>query len=261
MDCEKLYRDKDWIEYQFVQLGKECHEIAFENGWSTRVVRKWCQEKYNITNHYRRDNYCPSEIQLQLIYGGVLGDGCISKRNDIDFTQYIYTQNEEHKDYIYWIFDNFKNMCKHKDLKYFNGSFKKFKTPNGYKDYFCKGSYRMATRGYKFLNDIKDMSLYQIIDNINELGLSIYFLDDGHKCDKIWSLCMGVLNIDEVNYFINKLNKLGIEHKRIYFHKNKNINKEYIYLYFDVYNSYKIDKIILNNIPNNIDIIKKKVGI
>lgn len=256
---EFLYKDKEWLKNQFVQLGKECHEIAKENGWTPRVVQKWCHEKYRINNHYRRDNYIPNKKQLQFIYGGVLGDGCISQRKDIDFTQYILTQNEEHKEYIYWIFDSFKNMCKHKDLKYFKSSFKKFKTPIGDKEYFCKGSYRMATRGYKFLNDIKNMSIYEIIDNIQELGLSIYFLDDGSKKNKFWSLCMGELSIDEVNYFIDKLQFFNIYVKRLYNHRI--MNKEYIYLHFDVENSKKIDNIIIKNIPNSLDIMKKKVGL
>lgn len=260
MNQEPLYKNKDWLEYQFVQLGKECRDIALENNWTVRVVEKWCYEKYGINNNYRRDKYIPNKTQLQLIYGGLLGDGCISQRKDINFTQYIFTQNEKHKEYIEWIFDKLKNMCKHKELQYSSISKTIFKTIDGYKEYNKKPTYRISTRGYKFLKEIKNMSINKIIDNIDELGLSVYFLDDGSKKKNLWNLCMGNLNIDEVNYFINKLNEFGIKHKRIDIRKNKNTNKEYIYLYFDVNNSYKINTMIINNIPNNIDIVKKKVG-
>lgn len=265
MENNYLYRDKEWIYNQFVNLGKECYEIAEENGWSPRVVQKWANEKYGFTNNFRRDNFKPSEKQLQIIYAGVLGDGCISQRKDIDFTQYIFVQAEEHKDYIEWIFDNLKNMCKHKDLAYNPSCKKPFKKDYGkvIEYYEVQGTYRLSTRGYKFLKDIKGLSKYEIIDNMNDMSIGLYFLDDGYKGEsQTWSICMGNMVKAEVDYFIDKLKSIGIYHKSIYLHHSRNIKgKSYYYLKFDKKNSKIIDNIILKYLPRDLDIVKKKVGV
>lgn len=265
MNNDYLYRNREWIYNQFVNLGKECHEIAKENGWSTRVVQKWTNEKYGFTHNFRRDNFRPNETQLQIIYAGILGDGCLSQRKDIDFTQYIFVQAEEHKDYIEWIFNNLKNMCKHKDLAYTPSCKKPFKKDyKGTIKYFdIQGTYRLSTRGYKFLKDIKCLNRYEIIDRMNDMSIGLYFLDDGYKSDTYtWSICMGNMNETEVNYFINKLNSIGIHHKSIYLHHSRSIRgKFYYYLKFDKENSNIIDKIILKYLPRDLDIIKKKIGV
>lgn len=265
MNDNYLYRDKEWIYNQFVNLGKECHEIAKENRWSTRVVRKWANEKYGFNHNFRRDNFKPNDIQLQIIYAGILGDGCLSQRKDIDFTQYIFIQAEEHKDYIEWIFGNLKNMCKHKDLAYIPSQRKPFKKDyNGSIQYFnAQGAYRLSTRGYKFLEDIKCLSKYEIIDRMGDMSIGLYFLDDGYKSKSgIWSLCMGNMSETEVNYFINKLNSIGVYHKSIYLHHSRCFkDKSYYYLRFNKENSNIIDEIILKYLPKDLDIVKKKVGV
>lgn len=251
------YRDREWLYRQFVVLGKDCPDIAKENGWTTRVVQKWANEKYGFNSNFRRDNYIPTQKQLQVIYAGVLGDGCISQRKDIDFTQYIFTQCKEHREYILWIYENLKTLCNHKELKCVPSCFKNFYGKN----YVAQESYRLATRGYHFLNEIKAMSKKDIMSKLDELGLALFFLDDGSKRDKIWDICMGNMNMDDTRYFVEILAKFKIDAKRIYEHTNRNDNsKSYLYVYFDVENSRKIDNIILRQVPNNIDIVKKKVG-
>lgn len=256
MNDEPLYRNKEWLYDQFVLQGKECSEIARENGWTARVVQKWVQEKNGWRNHTRRDEVKPTDRQLQIIYGGMLGDGCISKRLDIDFTQYIFVQVEHHKDYVNWVLKELWNLCKSKTPSI------QIKSKKGFEEEFIynyQPTYRIATRGYKFLTELYNLSNKDIIDRLDELGLSLYFLDDGcFNKSKQWELCMGSMDENEVDFFINIMKeKFNIDIYKKYLFKNK--YGEYWYVKLTVDESKKLNEIILRNIPNELDVIQRKI--
>jgi len=86
---------------------------------------------------------------------------------------------------------------------------------------------------------------------MNEFSFSIWMLDDACRSRSNWELCVAEYTQDDINYALNILkNKYGIMGKQ---------GKDKRYVTFDADSSRKIDKIILNNIPNNLDIIKYKI--
>ena len=37
----KLYQDYDWLYNQIVTLNKSCKQVAEENGWTVRLLKRW----------------------------------------------------------------------------------------------------------------------------------------------------------------------------------------------------------------------------
>jgi hypothetical protein len=86
---------------------------------------------------------------------------------------------------------------------------------------------------------------------MNEYSLSIWVLDDGHRDDK-WELCVAQYTQDDIDFAISKL-------KNNYNLISYQSNSDKRYLKFDADSSRELDKIILNNIPNELDIIQYKI--
>lgn len=74
-------------------------------------------------------------------------------------------------------------------------------------------------------------------------------LDDGSR-NEFWQLCVAEWTQEEVDAIINKFLFYGLRCKRL---------KDERYLMFDSISSNKLDDIILQNIPNELDVIKKKI--
>ena len=69
---------------------------------------------------------------------------------------------------------------------------------------------------------------------------------------------MGSMNEDEVNFFINIIKeRFNINIHKKYLFKNK--YGEYWYINFTVNESKKLNEIILRNIPNELDVIQRKI--
>ena len=88
------------------------------------------------------------------------------------------------------------------------------------------------------------------INKLNELGLCLHILDDGSRWNT-WSLCLAEYTQDEIDLYI----KLCKER----FNMNCWQQKDTRYLTFDAESSRKIDQLILNTLPNDLDIVKKKI--
>lgn len=254
----KPYQDYDWFFEKFVLNGMDYIDIAKKYGFSKRVVEDWSM-RHGINFNTRRDKFIPTKEQLSVILGGVLGDGCISKRNDIDFTQFIHVQSEERKEYEMWIHSILKNMCA-SSPSFTEGGYKNIKNKHGVSTpYYCKGLWRTATRGYKFLDKYKNISFKDCLKELDDISLSIWVLDDGCKSDKVWSLCMGEITLENSLYFVDFFKKKYIDaHITIYEHKSYS-GKKIPYVKFGVEASKVLDNIILKTIPNDIDVVKTKV--
>jgi len=95
------------------------------------------------------------------------------------------------------------------------------------------------------------MDKIDIINKLNEFSLSVFILDDGYRSDYAWEICVASFNDSEKEYFMKILkNRFGIL-------SNKRSDDRYIGFKGD---SFKLlDKIILKNIPNDLDIIQYKI--
>ena len=76
----KLYKDKDWLFHEVIELNKKADQIAKENGWTPRVVKKW-MGLLGINNDSYQKLKKLSDKQKELISFSLLGDGCIASKN------------------------------------------------------------------------------------------------------------------------------------------------------------------------------------
>ena len=90
------------------------------------------------------------------------------------------------------------------------------------------------------------------IKTLDNLGLSLYMLDDASRSDSNWELCVAMLTQEEKKYFLDICKDRFDINGYIQNYDNR-------YITFDAVSSRKIDDIILNVLPHNLDIITKKI--
>ena len=239
-----IYQDYNWCYQKYVIEGLNHNEMAKEAGCSKRVIEKWCQEKHQLTQKYRQENKTISLLQKDLIIGSMLGDGHIDKRE----TQpvFIVSHAENQKDYLYYKYEILKDLCS-KEPSYIEGGEREFKIGI----YECQPGYRICTRIYDAFKEYRNKSYTYFLNLMNEYSLSIWILDDGFRAKSNWQLCVAEYTQDDIKCTLdilkNKYNIIGWQ------------NKDIRYLTFDAPSSRKIDEIILNNILNDLDVIKYKI--
>ena len=238
-----IYKDKNWCYDRYIVKHKSYDEMAAEANCSKRVIEKWCSDVYGYNLHTYRHFARLTHIEREIVMSGRLGDGHITKG---DKPLYIEVHAEDQKEYLYWKYEQLKTIQTSPpkitlgSVKFFNG-----------KGYNCQNSYRLSTAVLDELGEIRDMSKIDIIDNLTELGVALYFLDDASRSYSNWSLCTGVLTDDEVEHLIAVLcDRFGITMWR---------NKDKRYATVDAPSSNIIDGFIVKNLPRDMDIIQHKI--
>ena len=239
-----IYQDYNWCYQKYVIERKTHQEMADELGVSKRVIQKWCSEKHKLNNHTLKNEICLNNIQRDLILASILGDGHIDKRESQPM--FIVSHADNQKDYLYWKYDILKNLC-NKEPSIIQGKAKNFKGET----YDCRLQYRVNTKIIEELKNIRSMSKLDIIRQLNEFQLCIFVLDDGCRSGSNWSICVADLERNEKDEFINICKNR--------FNLNCKYQKDDRYILFDSIATNKLDNIILNNVPNDIDIIKYKI--
>lgn len=192
-----------------------------------------------------REVYKLTPIQRQIVIWGTLGDGHIDSRD----TQPVYIESHSvaEKDYLFWKYERMKQFFNTPPI-FYKGIDKVFK--GGV--YRCQDFYRMSSKVVNELIEIRSMSKSEKINTLDELGLSLYLLDDASRSDCNWLLCVAMLSGEEKDLFVKLCQeRFGI---RCYVQ-----NKDKRYIRFDAVSSRKIDDIILSIFPHNLDIIQKKI--
>lgn len=239
------YQDYDWCYERFINRGMSMQEMANEAGANLRVIQKWCQEIHDLDARSYKKHKKITDIQRQLIMFGRLGDGHIDKRPEQPM--YIESHAENQKDYLYWKWTILKDLC-NKEPVYYPPQEHTF---GGKQKYKCQASYRICTRIIDDLKPIREMSSREIIEQLNEFGLSVHMLDDASRSDGFWSLCVAGFSEEDVALY------LDICKER--FNIKGKIRKDTRYIGFDKKSSQAIDDIILRNVPNDLDIIQYKI--
>lgn len=240
----KIYQDYDWCYEKFINEGLNHEEMSIEANCSKRVIKKWCVEKHRLTAEFRKENKQLSQIQRDLIIGSMLGDGHIDKREAQPIFIVVHAENQ--KDYLYYKYNILKDLC-NKEPSFIKESIHNFGQDKMYK---CQPQYRISTRIYDCFKDYRGKDYTSYLKQMNEFSFSIWMLDDGYRGDA-WQLCVAEYTQDDIDYAINKFQK---DYNLLSWQK-----KDKRYLQFDADSSRKIDKIILNNIPNDLDIIQDKI--
>ena len=240
-----VYQDYNWCYNHYVNQGLNHEEMAEEANCTKRVIEKWCQEKYHIDTYLRMKEKTLSQLQHDLIIGSLLGDGHVDRREE--YPLFIVSHAENQKDYLYYKYEIMKDMCEMTPTYYPAET----KTINDSKC-DCMPFYRFNTRTYYSLKPFRDMSKIDLINQLNEYSFSIWMLDDGHCAEKgYWELC-APLDTDEERSIMKHMLKEKFNIEAIEQKDNR-------YFRFHTEDSWKITKIILDNIPNNLDIIQYKI--
>ena len=241
-----IYQDYDWYYNCFVEHGLNHEQMAKLANCTKRVIEKWGQEKHHIDTYTRMKNKQLDSLQYDLIIGSLLGDGHIDRRKE--FPLFIVSHAENQKDYLYYKYTIMQDLCEMTPTKY-EGK-KQHRIMDSICD--CQDFYRFNTRTYYALKPFRDMSIVDLIHQLNEYSFSIWMLDDGHCVEKgYWELCAPLASSDERKLLIDALfNKFGITAIE---------QKDNRYFRFHAEDSFKITKIILDNIPNYLDIIQDKI--
>lgn len=138
-----------------------------------------------------------NENQLQVILSGLLGDGNIHTTNS---SSTLFTTNCKYEEYIDFKINLLGDMFKNKRRLEHNG--------------FCSTPiFIMRTKSSKELEQIRAMPVQNILDNLNELGVALWFYDDGslHKKNLFYNLNTHAFPKDiQEKYFIPFFSRLGI---------------------------------------------------
>ena len=136
------------------------------------------RKKFRIRTFKRweRHNIQIEEKQEQIIIGCLLGDGSISKdnRNSCHQSCLEFKQGPKQKDYLWWKYHQLKNLCISEPKELNNGQWR-FRTVN----------HPVFSEMRKFWYPEKTKIIsYSLIDKINILGLSVWFMDDGSNSNQ-----------------------------------------------------------------------------
>lgn len=239
-----IYQDYEWCYDRYINKGMTHQEMADEAKCKLRVMQKWCADIFGLNQWTFKEYKHLNNIQYQIILFGTLGDGHIDSR--VDQPMYIESHSAEETDYVFWKYEQLKDLCNHEPV-YYKESYNSF---GGNKKYLCKPFYRINTRIINELKDIREMSRLSKIKMLNEFGFSLHILDDGCRCN-LWQVCLAGWTQEEVETYISICKeKFNLECQK---------DKDERYVNFTAVSSKKIDEIILRNIPNDLDIIRKKI--
>lgn len=239
-----IYQDYDWCYERYVNQRMSFEEMAAEGNTTKRTIEKWCSDIHQLNRRTIKNLLHLTDEQRQLIIAGTLGDGHIDRRDDQPM--YIESHAEDEKDYLFWKYDILKNLC-NKPPSYIKAEYHTF---GGNKEYLCKPQYRINTKIIMELNDIKNMSRMDKIRDLTSFQISLLLLDDGSRSTS-WELCVAEWLADEVDVLIDVCrDRFGFDFKK---------RKDTRYLGTSVESTKIIDSIILDNVPNDLDIIHKKI--
>ena len=169
--CSKFEIIKELIAQGYTQK-----EIASKFGMTVRQVTVFTN--YNgLKNHNKSKNIKLTNIEKQVILGSLLGDGTVDRygRLRIQHSSKQLEYNEYKNSLLKSIVKSFK-----KDITRFDRRTKKTYYSNLVSTQCLKPIKECYNSWYK--DSVKTINLSDII-NIDPLGLAIWFMDDGFKCN------------------------------------------------------------------------------
>lgn len=241
--------NKNLVKIDFSKLNLKCtlnHKILTINGYVEA-------DKLNIgdivlgkyDSLHNTTNICPylNEDQFQIFYGSYLGDGNISITN---FNRYRlkFIHCEKQKEYLFW-----KAKMFNIEEQYIQKIEK-----NGYSQ---KPAYTFSTKCFDLENNVfinnKEIS-DTIINNIDERGIAIWFMDDGsiHKYIKKDNNYQIIIHSNNFDYN-NHLKLVQIFQRYNILAQIKQSKKKFYFLYFDSENTLKVLNLIRKYIHCDFD--------
>ena len=237
---------KEFIKFTLSKQKLECtlnHKILTPNGYieaNKLEIGSLILSKYDINHNDNLICPCLNEDQLQIVYGSFLGDGCIQKTKSNKYRlRIIHCKNQ--KDYCLWK----ANMFGIDKLNYIEKNV-----------YSQKEAYSFNTKCFDLIDEINDNKIVPeiLLNNINEKGLAIWFMDDG-------SIIKKELKNKTISYFA-KISSNNFDYANhlilVRIFEKWNIIpkimkcKKYYELYFDKNNTQKLFDLIMPYIHENL---------
>lgn len=142
--------------------------------------------------------------QQAIIVGNILGDGGVYIKRDMKNAYYMIKQSEKYKQYLFWLFDELKDLC-----------------PSGPKQRKDNAQWYFYTSASKDLTNLQNIFYVNkkkvVPQNIEELlvsplSLAIWFMDDGTldyrlKDHCAFHLCTNCFTREEGEVLANVLKK------------------------------------------------------
>ncbi len=200
-------RDNLILQCKNLSTSKTIEEISSELNLNKEVVEYFLNEPVlpNSESDLTNDEF-------QIIIGGLLGDSCISLNKSKNLGQLRFAHSEKQKNYCIWkakqlqrlvYFESvFKEKVKYderinKDLHSYYALSKETKF---FKDIF--------DRWYTYKNDesVRVKNIKHICEEdlykVNQLGLAIWFMDDGYSEDSGYVLCTQCFSKDDIKIIV-----------------------------------------------------------
>jgi hypothetical protein len=162
--CKELKTDEEIAKIYNITLGR------------VFITRK----KYGIAaiNRFERHVCQPTERQIEIIYGTMLGDGSITNEKCSVNKSLRLLHGLKQKKYLFWKFNELKSLCIKNPIKTKNGrwSFSTF-----YHPFFTN------LRNEFYLSNVKIIT-EKILNKLTPLSVAVWFMDDGCNCNEGLSL-------------------------------------------------------------------------
>lgn len=201
---------------------------------------------------YFNNHITIDEITKGFLVGSKLGDACFIKKSEGHNTYIVFKHCEHQYEYLKWKYDFLKQRGFLKD----NKIIKEIKLIGCFDN--AQRQFNFSTRAFVELNEYYNMRFSKLINSLNEMGLSVWILDDGsiNKQYKVCKISIPNKTDEEKNELLNILSeKFGLD-CYIYNHpRHKKLDTINIRL-----SSYqKIRDMVLSNV-GNIEIVKEKLN-
>ena len=191
---------------EFIKLwesGKNDKEIA--DILKTNVKRIFAFRKaLNLKNNTAK-NLLFTKQQLQVFLGGMLGDGSLSIPSDCKNAYYSFAHSLKQKGYALWKYEILKNLCfnpsesstldKRTNKIYSSIKIKTY-TNELFTIYYNKFYKNTDSGKIKYINS-------EILEQLDDLGIDIWFMDDGYKNHYSYSLSTNCFTEEDLEIIIN----------------------------------------------------------
>ena len=214
----------------------ENHKYLTYNGW--KEAKELSIYDYIVSNYDKNtiNSVCPAlnEDQYQIVLGSFLGDGHIGLLKNGRY-RLSMTHGKQQYDYCKWK----ANMFNVNDIRYIE--------KNGYSQ---KQAYHFATKTFYLFNSLPTTKTdvpQWILNDLDERGLAIWFMDDGSLNRKSFysTISTDSFNEDSQKRIVLKLKSMNIDCKYI------NYKKSYYHIVINANGTKELIRIIRKYIHNS----------
>lgn len=203
---EKLKQSKEYRVLELNSKGLTVEEISISTGFKQINIRGILSKHKVKVNRYKNIN--ESNELTQLILGSILGDGNLTKiQNGKIQSRLRISHCLEQEEYCRWKSEILKNNNLLASVGYSHTFDKRFKEPDYTVIKFSSLSHPIFSK-YRniFYNNNKNKSInIEEFKKLDNLGLAIWYMDDGTKTKSSMILCTNSFSKEELILMIDLL--------------------------------------------------------